>query len=577
MNIQKPVIISQNVLVVMLFCITAIETERLWGDDILTLSLYIPIAMTVSATILFISKQKIQISIADIIVAVWWTAEAIIAYCGLGIITDTAFIEFTKIILLYISLRLLFCIGKVDEQIIVRCILATCLYQCLLGFMQIVTGTSRHAMFAVTGTFLNPGIYAAFIAIGITTGITYLYQVKKEKNRPGHLDIINKNNISALLSYSTIIAGILLLPATWSRTAVIAVAVTLIIIYKEKCAKHIKLLLPAIIFIFTILYFIKANSALGRVLIWNISCNAITDSPIIGHGIGSFSTTYGMARTEFFSESPNSTLLSLADVTYNAFNEILTLGVEQGIVGVTCCLAVLFCVVRSLQKNSRVLKYPALTLLTLTLFSYPLHIQANQIILIAIGAWAVTTNSQMALNIPPKKMLLPELLIMFICIINTKEIITRIRYNKEYQEIAHIEPQYVITDYYNLQPYCADNPNFIFSFAKGLSAQQRYNDSNAMLRQGLRISNDPMFLICMGNNYHKLKLTKHAEQCYINAHKSLPNRIYPKYKLMKLYEETGNDIMKKKIAEDIMSAEVKIESQATRQMRQEAHTILESL
>lgn len=72
-----------------------------------------------------------------------------------------------------------------------------------------------------------------------------------------------------------------------------------------------------------------------------------------------------------------------------------------------------------------------------------------------------------------------------------------------------------------------DNPKSIFAYGKMLHEMKRYNDSNAVLHDGLRISADPMFHVIIGNNYRKLRAFKEAEEHYTKAFLQGPNKMYP--------------------------------------------------
>lgn len=80
----------------------------------------------------------------------------------------------------------------------------------------------------------------------------------------------------------------------------------------------------------------------------------------------------------------------------------------------------------------------------------------------------------------------------------------RIDAEKGYGLISGFDDKAFTKDYFALMPYLLDNKRFLFDFAKLLSKQKRYNDSNDMLRNGARISNDPMFLVLQGNNYRDM-------------------------------------------------------------------------
>ena len=115
---------------------------------------------------------------------------------------------------------------------------------------------------------------------------------------------------------------------------------------------------------------------------------------------------------------------------------------------------------------------------------------------------------------------------------------------------------------------------FLFSFATLLRETGRYNDSNAMLRQGALVSNDPMFEVIQGNNYQSMGETSLADSCYQRAFFMQPNRVYPLYRLMKLYENVGDSAQTLLYARKVVSFNPKVKSSATREMKQEAGKII---
>lgn len=107
----------------------------------------------------------------------------------------------------------------------------------------------------------------------------------------------------------------------------------------------------------------------------------------------------------------------------------------------------------------------------------------------------------------------------------------------------------------------------------GLMEFDRFYDSNDMLSRGVLISNDLMFLILQGNNYCDLDAYRLAEDSYLQAWQTMPNRIYPLYQLIKLYQLEGNKKKMAEYAEKVMNFEEKISSQAVNDMKREAHEI----
>lgn len=108
-----------------------------------------------------------------------------------------------------------------------------------------------------------------------------------------------------------------------------------------------------------------------------------------------------------------------------------------------------------------------------------------------------------------------------------------------------------------------------------MNTARRYNDSNDVLHRGTMCSADPMFYVLIGNNYKEMRQYELAEQAYQKAFAVMPNRLYPLYRLMLLYNETGNTGKAKETARRILGMKPKVESEATREMKNKARTLVD--
>ena len=79
---------------------------------------------------------------------------------------------------------------------------------------------------------------------------------------------------------------------------------------------------------------------------------------------------------------------------------------------------------------------------------------------------------------------------------------------------------------------------------------------------------------CMGNNFKGMSEYAQAESMYIRASQVVPNRHYPLYLLMKLYQETGQSEKAKAKAETLLKKPVKVQSTAIREMHEEAKQLI---
>ena len=66
-----------------------------------------------------------------------------------------------------------------------------------------------------------------------------------------------------------------------------------------------------------------------------------------------------------------------------------------------------------------------------------------------------------------------------------------------------------------------------------------------------------------------------AEQAYLQAFNMAPARFYPLYLLAKLYDETGQKEKAVEMATKVMEKEVKIESTAVKEVKEEMRKIIE--
>ena len=83
-----------------------------------------------------------------------------------------------------------------------------------------------------------------------------------------------------------------------------------------------------------------------------------------------------------------------------------------------------------------------------------------------------------------------------------------------------------------------------------------------------------MFLIVQANNYQSTKVYSLAEEYYKRAFLIMPNRIYPLFKLMLLYKESGQKHKVKLMTFKVLNFKVKIESDATKYMKEQTTEVI---
>lgn len=158
----------------------------------------------------------------------------------------------------------------------------------------------------------------------------------------------------------TIIAIVLVLPASRSRAAWLGAIAGCLYIFQTfkrfstlqtsffKPFKHFKrTLIVAGILFFAIaligMYKFKQGSADGRLLIWKVSAGMIKDKPIFGHGTDKFAADYMNYQAAYFKPNPDVPEAMQADNVSYAYNELLKLTVEKGLIGLLLGLCVIGC------------------------------------------------------------------------------------------------------------------------------------------------------------------------------------------------------------------------------------------
>ena len=132
--------------------------------------------------------------------------------------------------------------------------------------------------------------------------------------------------------------------------------------------------------------------------------------------------------------------------------------------------------------------------------------------------------------------------VVFLCLSLTAyssvEILSR---HHAYREWNSVQTHYNINNleetidkYHCLYPKMNRQKQFIYEYARCLSATGQYEAGNEMLERFLLFGSDPVIYNSMGDNYKNMGVYEKAEKMYIRASEIVPNRHYPLYLLMLL-------------------------------------------
>ena len=548
----------QITVILFLFLLTLFPTKYRWNDSDLLLVRLLPSICIVGVMAIMLSKGNIGITAVDIIFVLFTLYYLLNTWLVSDYPSVTQNLKVVSLFFLYVGLRLLFSARRVTPWWLIVLLLLCGSIEAIWGIVQLFGGGNHAQLHLITGNFVNPGPYSAYLSVGSVTGLTLL--AGKEKNK---------------IIFALVVLMLAVLPSTWSRAAFISIGLPILWLFRERYYKYRYVVLGGIIFIAVLFYFFKKGSANGRLLIWLSTLISWYRTPFLGVGTGGFIHSCSEGISEMYDNNIMSSLIDSAGVAENAFNLYLKILVEQGLVGLLLFIVLLILFLKGLFSSCKPLFYGMITLFIFSLFSYPLELLPYQIILVLVAAWSESCRINTK-SVP--RTIIIAVLYTFITtcagVLIRKDVNERLLADKEASLLSSQRGEDLMDDFYDLLRLEEDNPKFLYDYATALYESERFNESISILKKGTKVSADPMFYVMIGNNYSKMNKTKEAELAYIKAFKILPNRIYPLYQLMLLYSDMGQDENAAKIAKVIIEMKPKVESPATKEMKETAKKLI---
>ena len=451
--------------------------------------------------------------------------------------------------------------------------------EAILGLRQLYGfATSGHSMYALTGSFFNPGPYSGYLAM-ILPVCLYQWLVCDRKG-------------GRVVSGGVMLLILCVLPAGMSRSAWLAAGVSCLCVYawhmdwtdkfrllwQQQRQRVVMVVVGGFCVLLLagyLLFVLKPDSARGRLFMWKITCRAIAEKPLTGYGIHNFAAAYGNAQETYFAAGDYEPWEErVAGSPEYAFNEYLQAAVELGIPLAVCLLVVVvLCLYRGVRKGRYGICGAILSLMIFSFSSYPLQLP---VFIVTFGGLLVACLSgadrwqwlglAVSVGIIGGFRLKNDLQVERAC---REWMNARVLYSAGAYQSAEKE-------YGRLYPLLRDRASFLFEYGHGLHKQQQFSKSNRILKEALLRSCDPMILNVIGKNYQQMGDCLSAEDWFIRSTHRLPGRIYPYYLLAKLYAELSFRQPDKfeKMKRMVLTKEPKVQSTAIRQMREEVNKMI---
>lgn len=558
-----------------LLLVCAMPIQHGWNDADMIYCRVIPLVAVVGTACCVKTKSYLRFGLTDILALLLYGYFIIRYYLDRTYPAESMAIHATLALCLYFSLRLIFDGTRISGKTVALMILLYAVYEAGYGIVQLLSGTSRHNLYPVTGSFHNPGPYSACI----TMGLVIICACLKNQYLLDRCFAFAKSHkvISSIQEVSAALLGCIII-ITMSRTAIIASIVCLFILFGNNMGRWKWIAIAVAVVLGIGLYFVKVGSADGRMVINYVGLHAVADNLIFGSGIGGFFHKFAEA-TERLAISDFAANLNAVDVIEYAFNDWLRIATELGLTGLVLTGVIVINSLRNLWIGCKTLFLTMIVILFFSIFSYPIELLPYRIMTILIIAFSGSQRKGDTTDMKSQRIRVFAMIVMSLVIIGIP--LMKINCIKEYREaekdyniMRGIQDLALIKDYEALFPLLEDNRNFLFDYGRLLSDADRYNDSNDILRKGASISNDPMFLVLQGNNYRDMGAFDKAEEMYLKASHTMPNRIYPLYRLMMLYNQAGNESKAVEYASIIVNHKEKVASPAVNDIKREAHEII---
>lgn len=469
-------------------------------------------------------------------------------------------------------------------------IIAVYCLELLLYLKQLISFYEESSIFfKVTGTLKYSAIFTCYCVVQIPVFRFFLNNNFTSKR------------LKTLLFSLILTLNSSLIYFTRSRTALIAFTFILCMLYYSffcnyltKLYRYFKLFLIPILVISILgisyhFYLIKKFSAIGRIVMWRISFEHLTDNLWFGVGLGKLPLYYPGWQAAYFNRFADysSDFFLVAGETYLIYNEFLQLFLEAGIVGGIVVSLILIDFFKSTSEfNKDLLKAVKITvgsILITGITDNSFHMIPIMFILILSFATCYKIRDNNTFFIKGSLMgvvysVMTGLLIISLVIM----LITAIKETSTVWNLNRITKDYRISsgrlnnEFEDAYPILKHNGKFLQKYGRLLLEQNRTNEAITKFEKSKKwiITYEGLESIAnaykMKGDYYKSILH------YKFISDFVPSQFRPRYELVKLYANIGDIENAKNEANKILLMPVKKESHAVEIIREEMKEFLKT-
>ena len=455
-----------------------------------------------------------------------------------------------------------------NNQLLLSVIPGCCFVQALYGIGQFSGWFQASNGFRVTGSFDNPAGFAACLCAGAPFFCYFILNKNPFKKWPAIISLIM---VGLAIALSASRAGII---------SFLSVGLWLGFRYLP-LSKTKKILLSAIFLLGLLagLYFLKKDSANGRLLIWQCSREMIRDKPLLGFGPGGFKAHYMNYQADYFASHPNSSFGMLAGNVDRPFNEYVGLLVNYGLLGFAVFLAFIVLLWKIYRKRpqsllSSIAAWCLLSIAVFALFSYPLTYPFVWL----TGLTGVFIILHPKLSCRRMQVFGKPLVVLLILAVYYFSY-TNMRAEIQWRTIARKsllgQTEKMLPQYKSLYKQLRKNRLFLYNYAAELNVAGRYGESLHIAGECAGLWADYDLQMLIADNYLQCEQYEQAENHYLKASFMCPVKFTPLYRLYQLYGAAGDRENEFILANKILVKPVKVMSPAIQQMKEEVKHLID--
>lgn len=357
------------------------------------------------------------------------------------------------------------------------------------------------------------------------------------------------------------------------RSAILAICFCAVILLRNQLFTNYKkalIVVSALIGGFIFLYFLKQDSANGRLLIWLCSIRLILDNPVEGYGPYGFDTHYMLKQADYFQTHTDSPYSMLADDVNNPFNEYISLLINFGIIGSMALSCIIGYIGYLAKKRWSPDKLPyLLSLLSIAItafFSYPF----NYVFFKIMVAYNVANLIHPQKTVCNQPLVYAKRTLAIICCFSALYFSLTGLCNYQWKRVMDKSflwsDDKVFCEYEKIKNVLGDDAYFLYNYAATLYAKGEFHRSMDVIVQSEKYKVDYDFMMLKATVSDKLGNYDSALYALEMAHLMCPAKFKPLFHSYMIYKKLGNRNKCEALKREIIGKEIKVESKEVQEM-----------